>query len=202
MVISAAAKSGDSDCIKELSRRFDAFIQGDESALQPNLRGIAYACASKHTSDPKTVFNDLIHIYKTAKASDQKLVALGALGSTASLDIAQTILNEFALTEQVRSQDIMYPLSGLIGEYKDQCVIRPMMWKWVLKNWDFIYKKYLPTPSLLAAILQICIRCNLGEEFIQTIQDWRKSDGLDVQLKTVSAKLDQVSHSDPTFSRH
>lgn len=86
----------------------------------------------------------------------------------------------------------MYPLSGLIGDFCDAKVMRPMLWEWVLKNWDLIYKRYLPTPSLLAAILQSCIRCNLGMEFVEMIQVWRNEGTKSEDLKCVSAKIDQV----------
>lgn len=76
---------------------YTKFIGGDNTALTPNLRGVAYAVVARTSTDPEAVYAQVMHIYKTAKSNDQKLVALGSLGSTSSIAIAKVILEEFAL---------------------------------------------------------------------------------------------------------
>ena len=176
--------------ITEIKKRFDKFIAGDESALHPNLRGVAFnlvlRTATPSTADP--VYNQIHSIYKTSVIADQKLAALGALGVCPFEAQIQRTLALALNTEEVRSQDIMYPLSALVKENPNTSHTRAILFPWVKANWKALHERYHSSLSLLGRCFQISVEDLVGEEDISVVQAWVDCKGIDDGEKEMRLK--------------
>ncbi|KAI8825989.1 peptidase family M1-domain-containing protein [Fimicolochytrium jonesii] len=174
LVIESAARAGDKDVIAALQERFKRFIGGDESALPPNIRGIAYEIVLYHSTQPAEDFESVLNIYKKAEAPDQRLYALRALGSTSDEKLVDRLLNEILLdTELVRSNEAYVPLRYLASNNPNPHTVRPKLWQFATTKWDAVlYPRYKPTISLLGHMFVACFVSQVGDGVAQIVEDW------------------------------
>jgi len=189
--------------IEEAKRRFKLFVEGNEQALHPNIRGTVYSIVLKNSKDSTQALKDfesVLNIFKTAPTVDQKLAALGALGNTSDITIIHRLLDTMILDgELIRSQDIIYPLGSLARSNPHLVITRPLLWTWCRKNWKILYERYHSSLSLLGRCLQTCVEDSIGLEFAHEVENWANGKNLsesDVnqrkhELKGVKRQLDQ-----------
>ncbi|KAI3640726.1 hypothetical protein MIR68_001604 [Amoeboaphelidium protococcarum] len=147
LVIGVAGKSDDADIIAECRKRFDLFIGGNQESIHPNLRGAVFAVVLRNGGVKE--YEAVLKIYQETKVADQKLVALGALGSTQDESLLLRTL-DFGLSDQVRPQDIIYVVSPVASNTQG----RRLAWKWVKDNWQVLYDRYYSgSMSLLSRIV-------------------------------------------------
>lgn len=173
--------------IEELKTRFKGLIEGDESALHPNLRGTAYVNVLRNSENPSKDFETIAGLSKTAASADQKLSALSALGAVPTPELVDRLLAMVLDPETVKPQDIIYPL-GLLGDGPDKAKNLDTLWAWVLKNWSTLHDRYKASLSLLGRVLQAAITSRIGLEFVQTVEDWASG----AELKTAEEKAARV----------
>ncbi|TPX36532.1 hypothetical protein SmJEL517_g01377 [Synchytrium microbalum] len=200
LVIAVAAKAGDEEVVGELLKRFGEYRNGNEAALSANLRGAAFVTFARHSST-KAEFDVLANLYKTIATPDQKLSVLQSLGGINSLDIIKSLLDDFILnTELVRSQDLMYPISGISNHNRATAEVRAMLWDWLKRNWDqVIFPRYEPSLTLLGRVCQLCVEDRVGLDFADEVDSW--ADGRELgpqgkgkrqdQIKSIRRMLDQ-----------
>ncbi|KAJ3182652.1 Aminopeptidase 2 mitochondrial [Geranomyces variabilis] len=201
LVIEAAARANDQEVVAALQERFKKFIAGDESALPPNIRSIAYKTVLSNSKNSKEDFESILNIFKTATTPDQKLFALNSLGATNDPELVKRVLNEIALnTDLVRANDVPMCLSGLTSSNPDLATVRAGMWPWVLANWDTLVERYRATLSLLAAVVSLSVSPRVGQEVIDTIENWRAGKDLPTDearakrtddIKSITRPIDQ-----------
>lgn len=156
--------------------RFRKYQAGDEKAFHPNLRGSVFKAVLWSSKTPLEDFEYIFGIYKTGATIDEKLSALGAIGATNSLEVVNRILS--IVTEQVKLQDMFYPIMALATISPLKAQVLPILWKWVTTNWKMLHERLSPTLSLLGRVLQFCISQNIGLEFAETVEAWARGDGL------------------------
>ncbi|CAJ0759686.1 17349_t:CDS:2, partial [Entrophospora sp. SA101] len=117
--------------VKEARRRFDLLTKhNDESAIHPNIRGTVFDIVLKYGGGEEE-FNAIIDIYRKTTIPDQKIIVLASLGSVVQPELIQRSL-DFAISDEVKEQDIIYSFSGLQANRKS----RRALWEFVKKNWD------------------------------------------------------------------
>ncbi|EGF76262.1 hypothetical protein BATDEDRAFT_28626 [Batrachochytrium dendrobatidis JAM81] len=177
LVIAAAADAKDPVVIKELIDRFHKFVGGDESALDTNLRSIAYRTACKNTDD-ESVFEALLNIYKTSTNVEARLTALSTLGASPNINVVNRVLNEVLMDGNlVRLQDMMYPLNSLRSSPALKEVL-PIMWNFLKSNWPVLYERLKPSLGLLGASVQLCVSGQIGNAFADEVEAWSRGDEL------------------------
>lgn len=168
--------------LKELQTRFEKFVSGDLTALHPNIRGTAYAVCLKYGG--KAEFDSILKIYRESSLPDQKLAALGAIGASTKLELIKLAL-EFALSDEVRPQDIIYPLRSVANALPDG---RLAAWEWTKNNWQLFYDRYNNGGSALLARIVTFSTEGLGTiKFAEEI----KSFFSDKDAKKISRAIDQ-----------
>ncbi|KAI8998411.1 peptidase family M1-domain-containing protein [Gaertneriomyces semiglobifer] len=184
LVIESAASADEPSVIAELQSRFKAFMGGDDSALPPNLRGVAYRVTLQHTQNPTEDFEAVMKTYKTASTADQRLAALYALGAVNDPALINRVVNEVTLdTELVRPQDAFYPLRGLSKENPSPSTVRPQLWEFSTSNWTVLHERYGPTLGLLAAMLTVGFADQVGQDVIAKVEAWLAGEGLTEEEK-------------------
>ena len=136
LILGMAGKCGDEAILKEARARFDRFIAGDHSAIHPNLRGVVYSLVIRNGGQAE--FDQVLGLYQKFTVPDQKLAALGALGSSRDVSVIKLALELSKSDEIVRPQDCMY-IFRTVGV---NVAGRRLCWDFVQSNWKFFYDRY------------------------------------------------------------
>lgn len=136
LVIGMAGKCGHAEVIEEAKRRFADFVAGDSSRIHPNLRGVIYGIVLREGGVSE--YEQVYKLYETLTVVDQKLAALGALGSTRSEECIAKALALCEDAEAVRPQDVIY-ITRATGANP---TARRATWAYLQKNWDLFQKRY------------------------------------------------------------
>ncbi|KXN69416.1 hypothetical protein CONCODRAFT_8146, partial [Conidiobolus coronatus NRRL 28638] len=112
-------------------------------------------------------------------ATDQKLIALAALGATPHADLIQETLN-FGLTEDVRAQDL-FRLFAYCGSNPKG---RHVTWSFTKENWDLLPSKYAQTLSSMNLIIKYTtdFSCQKDHDDIKKFFDGRDTKSIDMAL--------------------
>jgi aminopeptidase 2 len=136
LIIGMAGKCGNSKVIDEARKRFAEFVAGNEDVLHPNLRGTVYSMVIREGG--KEEYDSVLKLYQTLTVADQKLAALGALGSSRVPSVIENALELTKDDKVVRSQDVIY-ITRATGANP---TARRATWDFVKTNWDFFYRRY------------------------------------------------------------
>lgn len=136
LILGMAGKCGNKDVLAEARARFDRFIAGDSSAIHPNLRGLVYSLVIRNGG--RAEFDQVLELYQKYTVPDQKLAALGALGSSKDSSVIRAALELSKRDDIVRPQDCMY-VFRTVGANSSG---RRMCWEFVQENWKFFYDRY------------------------------------------------------------
>ncbi|ODQ63581.1 aminopeptidase [Nadsonia fulvescens var. elongata DSM 6958] len=147
-LFSIAARSEDPIVVKAAVDMFNAYIAGDKSAINPNIRAIVFSTALKNGGEAE--WNALLNIYKTTTAIDEKIVSLRSLGASSEPKLMEKTL-ALIFDGGVRSQDVYIPMQGLRSH---PAGIRAL-WKWTTENWDKIVVLLPPGLSMLGSVVTI-----------------------------------------------
>lgn len=150
-IIASAGSAGNEQVIAEAKRRFKLFIGGDESAIHPNLRGTVFGLVVKEGGQEE--YEQVLSLYRKFTIPDQKLAALGALGSSRQQPIIQAALELTKDTNTVRSQDVIYIFRSVGGNR----VARNQCWSFIETNWPIFLARYQKGGfSLLSRLVTSC----------------------------------------------
>ena len=123
-----------------------------------------------------------------AATSDERNSALRSLGRAKLPDLVQRTL-DFALSKDVKGQDIYLPITALRA-HPEGC---KALWKWVKDNWEELERRLPPSLSMLSSVVSITTSSFTHREHIEDIKAFFKSKstkGFDMSL---SQSLDAIS---------
>ena len=171
LLFSAAGSAGDEAIIKAALEMFGKFATGDRTAINPNIRASVYSIALKHSpsqAEKKKAYDVLLSEYHTASIADERNTALRALSRVgANSELIERTLN-LPLSDDVKAQDVYYPLAGLRSEKEGT----EALWAWMTNNWDAINKKCPASLGSLSRVVQICVGGFTTEEQITMVRKW------------------------------
>lgn len=188
LMFGKAAISGDETAKAAAFEMFDKFIKGDRDALQPNLRGSVFAVVLIYGGEAE--YNVVLNEYVTAKQSSERNTALRSLGFAEDPKLIQRSL-DYALSKEVKTQDLYMPLSGLRA-HKAGIIA---LWSWVQENWDVLTKRLPPGMSLLGDVVAMSTSSFTKEEQVADVRRFfseKGTKGFDLELAqsldTIKAK--------------
>ncbi|KAI9290700.1 hypothetical protein K502DRAFT_326607 [Neoconidiobolus thromboides FSU 785] len=147
LAISNVGLSGGQEVVSEAKRRFDLFIKGDQSAIQPDLRGPVFNIVVSEGGQEE--FQAIKKLYIETDAPDQKLSALRALGYTRNPELISEALN-YGISDQVRNQDIIYIFSSLGANTAS----RRASWSFIKSHWGVLEERYSTNFAILGNLLK------------------------------------------------
>ena len=133
-------------------------------------------------------YNTIVDTFLHAATSDERNSALRSLGRAKSPELIQRTL-DFALSKDVKGQDIYLPLSAL-RTHPEGC---DALWNWVKNNWEELERRLPPSLSMLSSVVTISTSSFTHREHIADIETFFKSKstkGFDMSL---SQSLDSIS---------
>jgi len=185
MMFAAAGTSGDEKIIAAATDMFSKYVKGDKDAIHPNLRGAVYSIVLGDGGEKE--YEGVLDLYRHGKTADERNTALRAIGRARDPKLIQRTL-DYALSEEVRSQDMFMPLSGLRA-HKEGI---EALWQWATQNWEILVKKLPPGLSMLGSMVQICTSSFTHKDQLEAVQKFyndRSTKGFDQSL---SQALDSI----------
>ncbi|KAK4540281.1 hypothetical protein LTR36_009593 [Oleoguttula mirabilis] len=148
LLFGAAASAGDEKTKAAAFEMFEKFMNGDRSAIHPNLRGGVYSVVLQNGGEKE--YNALVKEYETAKNADERNTALRALGRAKDPKLIQRSL-AYSVSKEVKDQDIYLPLAGLRAHREGI----EALWSWMKANWDTLRVKLPPSLTLLGSVVSM-----------------------------------------------
>lgn len=148
MLFGSAGLSGDEQIITAAKDMFSKYMAGDKNALHPNIRGSVFAMALKYGG--KDEYEKILDFYRTSKSSDERNTALRCLGRAKQPELIQQTL-DLLFSGEIKDQDIYMPTAGLRSHPEGI----EALFKWMVSNWDELYKRLPPALSMLGSMVQI-----------------------------------------------
>lgn len=178
LMFAAAGSSGDEKIVAAATDMFAKYIKGDKEAIHPNLRGGVYSIVLQYGGEKE--YEGVLDIYRHGKTADERNTALRAIGRAKDPKLIQRTL-AYSLSDEVRSQDIYMPLSGLRAHREGI----EALWQWATENWDTLVKKLPPGLSMLGSLVQICTSSFTHKDQLEAVQKFykeRSTKGFDQSL--------------------
>ncbi|KXN70063.1 hypothetical protein CONCODRAFT_70994 [Conidiobolus coronatus NRRL 28638] len=135
LAIANAGRAGDANIVAEAKDRFKRYVEGDKSAISSDLTSAVYSIVLSHGGTDE--YETIKKLYLETTATDQKFIALDALGSTPHPELIQETL-EFAISDSVRSQDSFRIFVYCGANSKG----RRATWNFTKSNWDLLQTKF------------------------------------------------------------
>ncbi|GJJ71450.1 hypothetical protein EMPS_03800 [Entomortierella parvispora] len=168
-ILSAAGKAGHEATVKEGLRRFELFMQegADQvAALHPSIRRTAFEIALTHGGVKE--FDQVLNYYRTTPKQDQQSMALVALGASAhGQEMIQRVF-EFALSSEVRSQDMPHVLSGLSTNIK----ARHSAWNWIKSHWATLHERFTGNMGMLGLLVKAPVNGMADKAILKDLTDF------------------------------
>ncbi len=147
-VISVLGRLGDTAVLSKAKLLFD---ESDKKAIDPNLRSSVYGLVAWGAD--RAAYEKLKRLYKTTRNHEEKLRFLVALCNTKDQQLLKETL-EFSLTKEIRSQDLVIPITVVANNPYGKSLI----WPWMKENWGSISSKFgIGNPLLNRAIGSLSI---------------------------------------------
>lgn len=112
LALTNAGRSNDVETVAEAKKRFWKFVDGSNDALHPNMRGPVYGIVlltAENEQEETKVWEAIQKIYLDEKLpTDQRMIALNALGGAKCPDLIKRYLEMSMDDKQVRGQDSIY----------------------------------------------------------------------------------------------
>lgn len=170
LLFGAAAAAGDEKTKTAAFEMFEKFINGDRTAIHPNLRGGVYSVVLQNGGEKE--YNALVKEYETAKNADERNTALRAIGRAKDPKLIQRSL-AYSLSKQVKDQDIYLPLAGLRAHKEGV----EALWAWMKENWETLKKKLPPSLSMMGSVVSMGTSGFSKEEQLKDVEAFFKEKG-------------------------
>jgi aminopeptidase N len=128
---------------EEATRRFKAWIGGDQTALPPYLRRVVFGIVLGKEDASVEDYEAVLKTQITTLSADAKETALSSIGDVSEAALIKRTI-EYALSGQIPAQDIHNPFASLAGNK----ATRDQLWEVIKENW-----RYLPDLSYSVANL-------------------------------------------------
>lgn len=170
VILSCAGRSGHEATVKEAKRRFALFMATDaaeqDKILHPTARKMAFEVAISQGGT--TEFDQVMAYYQNTPKQDQQSMCLMAMGAAVrGQELIQRIF-DFALSEQVRSQDFPYVLAGLSMNIK----ARHEAWGWIKNNWETLVARYTGNMGMLGFCIKIPVSKMADAAVLKDLDDF------------------------------
>ncbi|KAG0231570.1 Aminopeptidase 2 mitochondrial [Actinomortierella wolfii] len=147
IVLTNAGTVGEESTIAEARKRFAAYVEGDTSALNQNVQSAAFEIVVANGDEAD--FEKVLKCWRDAKATDQKLAAIGALTTVRHEKLYNELL-KIAVSDEVKPQDLIYFYGGL----SRNTASRHALWTYIKQNWETLTMRYEGSLAMLGNIVK------------------------------------------------
>ncbi|KAI4868577.1 peptidase family M1-domain-containing protein [Hypoxylon rubiginosum] len=180
MLFGAAGMAGDQKIIADAKEMFNKYMAGDRSAIHPNIRGSVFSMALKYGG--KEEYDAILNFFRNSTNSDERNTALRCIGRAKDPALIQQTL-DFVLGNEVKSQDIYLPTSGLRSHAEGI----EALFTWLTEKWPEVYKRLSGNPPILGSMVTICTSSFAKQEQLDRVEAFFK----DIDTKAFAQPLAQ-----------
>jgi len=182
-VISILGKLDHESINVEAQKRFELFLRNKQT-LDPDLQDAVFSLVAWNGN--ANVHGRLVSFYRKSKTQEEKLRFLGALCDFKDDKLLQKTL-QFALSKEVRSQNIHFPIIRVSGNPYG----KKFMWQWMKKNWKKLRKKFgQGNPLANRIVASIALVANRSME--EDIHRFFKRNPLSGTERTLKQTLERI----------
>ncbi|KAI1189063.1 peptidase family M1-domain-containing protein [Nemania serpens] len=163
MLFGAAGMAGDEDIIAASKEMFAKYKAGDKSAIHPNIRGSVFSIALKYGKTEE--YDAIMDIFRASTNTDERNTALRCIGRAKDPELIRRTL-DFTLSNEVKSQDIYLPTSGLRSHAEGV----EALFSWLTEKWPEIYKRLSGNPPILGSMITICTSSFAKAEQLEKVE--------------------------------
>ncbi|CAI4053076.1 hypothetical protein SUVZ_15G2010 [Saccharomyces uvarum] len=192
-LFNAACASGDKNMQNIAVEMFEKYNNGDKKAILALIKPAVFNTIAKIGDDVN--YEKLLHIYQNPISSDEKIVALRALGRFEDSKLLERTLG-YLLDGTVLNQDFYIPMQG-IRAHKNGI---ERLWTWLQENWEKIVKRLQPGSPVLGGVLTLGLANFTSVEDLERISKFysaKTTKGFDQTLAqafdTIRARAQWVS---------
>jgi len=182
-VIETLGKLDDEVVTSEAQNRFRIFLRNREK-LRPDLREPVFSIVAWNGNN--TIHDKLIKVYRRAPTQEGKIRVLMGLCSFKDEKLLLKTL-EFALSDEVRSQNLHYPIIKVA--YNPYA--KKFLWKWYKKNWKKIKEKIGSGNPLLNRIIS-SLALFVDSSMEKEIREFFKANKVSGSERTLEQTLERI----------
>ncbi|KDN42604.1 putative AAP1-alanine/arginine aminopeptidase [Tilletiaria anomala UBC 951] len=134
-VIAGAAAGRDEWTLGEIKRRFDAFLQGDDSLIPADLMMTIYSTSVRYGGEAE--YNKVVEVYRKPPTQTHKQTAMFAMCATQQPELIERTI-EFLYSGEVKEQDFLIYFRGLSA----RPVTRRLLWEATKKRFDELVERF------------------------------------------------------------
>ncbi|KAI9720919.1 MAG: Aminopeptidase 2 mitochondrial [Chrysothrix sp. TS-e1954] len=185
LVFAAAGSAGDDQVVGAAKEMFERFSKGDREAINPNIRGAVYATALQNGGQKE--WDIIVNEYRTAKIADERNSALRVLGRATQPELVQKTV-DFALSDEVRSQDVYMPLGGLRTHSNGIAAL----WELLKGQWGTLTTRFPPTGSQFDGIVSLCTSGFTQQSQLDDVQAYFQTKSTKGFNQTLAQSMDAI----------
>jgi len=182
-IITILGKVGHKGVIEEAQQRFGKFNQDSKYFLHPDLRQPVFDIVVAHGDIQE--YESIMQLFKKSDFIEQKRCMI-AFGRSKDITLLQRTL-EFALSPEVRNQDLIWPLSSVAAN-------RPhgteLAWEFVKKNFNLLVSKL--SASLQGSVVEIATSYFCSEEKATEIENFFRENVCKPAERTILQNLESI----------
>lgn len=125
--------------IGKVRELFARYIGGDRDAIIADLMAPVFRVVIRHSADGHEM-EQLMQLYPDVPSTVQTTILCGLGAAPTPPQVSKAL--EFAMSDKVRNQDLIYILHKPIPHPQ-------VLWQWLSAQFDELYKRYADSPSLL-----------------------------------------------------
>ncbi|KAF3062328.1 Aminopeptidase 2, mitochondrial [Daldinia childiae] len=180
MLFGAAGMAGDQKIIDASKEMFKKYMDGDKSAIHPNIRGSVFSMALKYGG--KEQYDALVDFFRKSSNSDERNTALRCIGRAKDPALIKQTL-DFVLSGEIKSQDLYLPASGLRSHAEGI----EALFSWLTEKWPEISKRLSGNAPILGSMVTICTSSFAKADQLQKVEEFFK----DIDTKSFAQPLAQ-----------
>ncbi|KAI9852169.1 MAG: Aminopeptidase 2 mitochondrial [Thelocarpon superellum] len=185
LLFGSAGLAGDKTVVEAAFGMFEKFVQGDRSAIDPNIRGSVYSIVLSNGGEKE--YDAVLAEFRAAKNADERNTALRSLGRAKDPALIRRTL-KMPLSSEVKDQDIYLPIGALRTHEAGVLAL----WEWMKENWSTLEKRLPPGLSMLGSVVQICTSSFTKPTQIEGVNAFFKGKSLKGIDQGLAQSLDAV----------
>ncbi|ELU07211.1 hypothetical protein CAPTEDRAFT_150577 [Capitella teleta] len=183
LVIGRMGRAGDEAIIDEAKKRFAAHCDGTQ-AMPADLRTPVYTTVLCNGDEAE--FDAMLKLFKAADLHEEKVRLMRSLGAVRGEALIKRTL-EFAMSEDVRSQDTVFVIAGVTGSRLG----RDLAWGFLKERWTELHDRY-KGGFLLSRLIKSTTEKFISDEKATEIEEFFKSHPAPAADRTIRQSLENI----------
>src|SRR3989338_7088052 len=185
VVLRTLGEFGDEEVIKTAKKKFEEYLR-DSKALRPDLRMVVYGVVAENSDEKE--YETFLDLYRATDLHEEKLRYLNALGQFKNKDLLKRAL-EFGLSDEVRSQDTIYPFGGV----SRNPLGRTLAWEFFKNNWKEFETRYSSGGlKFISYFISAAVAHFASEEKAKEVEQFFKSHPVPSGTRAVEQSLEAI----------